>query len=105
MFEKFLCNVPIHQSIARDIVISEAVKEKAEELLQSVVQNWGILKNASTDLVRYEFLQRSGRLDLTKDNPQITVERKTQDILLDKLPWNYSLCKLPWMNNLIFTDW
>ncbi len=105
VFEKFLCNVSIHQSIARDVVLSAAVKQKAEELLQSVVENWGILKNASTDLIRYEFLQRSGRLDLTKDNPQITVERKTQDILLDKLPWNYSLCKLPWMNNLIFTDW
>lgn len=105
VFEKFLCNVSIHQSIARDIVLSDAVKQKAEELLQSVTQNWGILKNVSTDLIRYEFLQRLGRLDLTKDNPQITVERKTQDILLDKLPWNYSLCKLPWMNNLIFTDW
>lgn len=105
VFEKFLCNVPIHQSISREIIISDAIKGKSEELLQSIVENWGILKNASTDLVRYEFLQRSGKLDLTKDNPHITVERKTQDILLDKLPWNYSMCKLPWMNTLIFTDW
>ena len=105
IFEKFLCNVPIHQTITRDIIISDDIKEKCEELSQYVVQNWGILKKASTGLMRYEFLQRAGKLDLTKENPQITVERKVQDILLNKLPWSFSLCKLPWMDTLIFTNW
>lgn len=105
LFEKFLCNVPLHQSISRDIRISDEIKEKTEDLLKAITQNWDVLKNSSPDLIRYEFLQRTGKLDLTKDNPQLTIERKTQDILLDRLPWNYSLCKLPWMNTLIFTDW
>ncbi|CAL2082337.1 conserved hypothetical protein [Tenacibaculum sp. 190524A05c] len=105
IFEKFLCNVPIHQTIERNITLSDELKENAENLLQSIVQNWEILKNSSSDLIRNEFIQRQGKLDLTKDNPHITIERKTQDILLDKLPWNYSLCKLPWMKTLLFTDW
>ncbi|CAM1371241.1 conserved hypothetical protein [Tenacibaculum litoreum] len=106
IFEKFLCNLPIQSSIERNIVLSDELKEKSEELLSAVLQNWSILKNSSNDLLRNEYLQREGKLDLTKDNPTLTVERKTQDILLDtKLPWNLSLCKLPWMKELIFTNW
>ncbi|NVK07541.1 MAG: hypothetical protein HWD89_00690 [Tenacibaculum sp.] len=106
IFEKFLCNLPIQSSIERNIILSDELKEKSEELLRAVLQNWSILKNSSNDLLRNEYLQREGKLDLTKDNPTLTVERKTQDILLDtKLPWNLSLCKLPWMKELIFTNW
>ncbi|MDP2541588.1 hypothetical protein CSC81_10000 [Tenacibaculum discolor] len=106
IFEKFLCNLPIQSSIERNIVLSDELKEKSEELLRAVLQNWSILKNSSNDLLRNEYLQREGKLDLTKDNPILTVERKTQDILLDtKLPWNLSLCKVPWMKELIFTNW
>ncbi|WP_428741366.1 contractile injection system tape measure protein [Tenacibaculum sp.] len=106
VFEKFLCNIPIYQSIERKIILSDEVKEKSEELLKAVLQNWEVLKNSSPDLLRNEYLQREGKLDLTKDNPTLTVERKTQDILLDtKLPWNLSLCKLPWKKELIFTNW
>lgn len=106
IFEKFLCNLPIQSSIERNIVLSDELKEKSEELLRAVLQNWSILKNSSNDLLRNEYLQREGKLDLTKDNPTLTIERKTQDILLDtKLPWNLSLCKLPWMKELIFTNW
>ncbi|WP_440122736.1 contractile injection system tape measure protein [Tenacibaculum sp. Ill] len=106
IFEKFLCNLPIQSSIERNVVLSDELKEKSEELLRAVLQNWAVLKNSSNDLLRNEYLQREGKLDLTKDNPNLTVERKTQDILLDtKLPWNLSLCKLPWMKELIFTNW
>ncbi len=105
IFEKFLCNLPIKHSIPRNIKLSEELKEKSEELLKGVVQNWEILKKSSPDLIRNEFIQRSGKLDLTKENPNITIERKTQDIFLDKLPWNISMCKLPWMKSFIITDW
>ncbi len=105
ILEKFLCNVPIHKSIHRNITIPQKIKEQSEELLQAVIQNWGALKNASSDLLRNEFLQRSGKLVLTDKSPKIIVERKTQDILLDRLPWNISIVKLPWKDKLIFVDW
>ncbi|WP_435261409.1 contractile injection system tape measure protein [Tenacibaculum sp. nBUS_03] len=105
VFEKFLCNVPINHSIPRNIKLSEELKAKAEELMKAVTQNWEVLKKSSPDLIRNEFIQRVGKLDLTKDTPSITIERKVHDILLDKLPWNYSMCKLPWMKGLIFTNW
>lgn len=105
VFEKFLCGVPIQKTIQRQIVLSDHIKEQAEELLQSVVENWGVLNNASSDLVRHEFLQRQGKLSFTEDNPKVVIERKTQDILVDKLPWGIGICKLPWLDQLVFTNW
>ncbi len=105
IFEKFLCNIPLHLSINRNIEIAQEFKMQSEELLEAMTQNWGALKNASSDLMRNEFLQRPGKLILNGNNPKIIVERKTQDILLDRLPWNISIVKLPWKDKLIFVDW
>ncbi|MGJ8744941.1 contractile injection system tape measure protein [Polaribacter sp.] len=105
VFEKFLCGVSIHKSINRNVEISEELKEKTEDLLKAVITNWGSLNNASPDLLRYEFLQRSGKISFKEVNPKIVVERKVHDILLDKIPWTIGMCKLPWISKLIITDW
>ncbi|MFY0630372.1 MAG: hypothetical protein JXR05_08320 [Flavobacteriaceae bacterium] len=105
VFGKFLCGFPIQKSIRREVSISKELKQKTEDLLQAIIANWSALNNASNDLLRNEFLQRSGKISFKEDNPKIVVERKVHDILLDKIPWTLSICKLPWMNKLIFTDW
>ena len=104
-FEKFLCGVPIQQSIQREKPISKELKKQVDKLLGAVLHNWKVLQNSSHDLLRYEFLQRQGKLCLDDEHPKLIVERKTQDILLDKIPWNIALCKLPWRKKIIFTDW
>ncbi|MDO7174057.1 contractile injection system tape measure protein [Mariniflexile sp. AS56] len=105
VFEKFICGIPIKDSINRHIKLSEDIKNQAEELLKAVIENWGGLGSASTDLLRNEFLQRCGKLSFNDDNPKIIIERKTQDILVDKLPWGIGVFKLPWLDKLIFIDW
>ncbi|MBL4605390.1 MAG: hypothetical protein JKY02_06970 [Flavobacteriaceae bacterium] len=105
VFEKFLCGFPIQKSIRREVGISKELKQKSEDFLEAVITNWTALNNASPDLLRNEFLQRLGKISFKEVNPRIVVERKTHDILLDKIPWTLSICKLPWINKLIFTDW
>lgn len=105
IFEKFLCGIPMQQSIQREIKIDDNHKQQVEELLLSVVQHWSALKNTSTDVLRTEFLQREGKLDWSESNPKLTIERKTQDLLLEKIPWNINIIKIPWMDKLIYTQW
>nr|WP_315157166.1 contractile injection system tape measure protein [uncultured Flavobacterium sp.] len=105
LFEKFLCGIPIQQSITREINIDDSHKKQVEEMLQSVLQHWNALKSTSTDLLRNEFLQREGKLDIQENNPRLFIEKKTQDILLEKIPWNISVTKIPWIEKLIYTDW
>ncbi len=105
VFEKFLCKIPSKKSIRREIIISEELKGKSEEMLQASLRYWEPMKNASPDLLRSEFLQRLGKISFKENSPRIVIERKTHDILLDKLPWTLSMCKLPWMKKILFTDW
>ncbi|MBZ4043754.1 contractile injection system tape measure protein [Flavobacterium hibisci] len=105
-FEKFLCNIPIAQPVERNIVLSEEMKKEAAEMLQAVLSNWNVMKTSSAELLQNEFLQRSGKLTVNGDgSPTIIIERKTQDILLDKLNWNLSIIKLVWKKRIIYVNW
>lgn len=105
-FEKFLCNIPLAQPIERNIVLSEEMKKEASIMLQTVLSNWEVMKTASAELLQNEFLQRPGKLSINGDeSPTIIIERKTQDILLDKLNWNLSIIKLAWKKRIIYVNW
>lgn len=105
LFEKFLCGIPLQQSIQREIKIEDKHKQQVEEMLDSVVLHWSALKNTSTAVLRSEFLQREGKLDWSESNPKLSIERKTQDLLLEKIPWNITIVKIPWIQKLIYTQW
>ncbi|SRX54969.1 contractile injection system tape measure protein [Aequorivita sp. CIP111184] len=105
IFEKFLCNVPIHQPISRNIVLSKERKMACEVLLESVLVHWKALKSNSTQILQNEFLQREGKLTVTNEKQTLYIQRKTQDILLDKLPWNIHLIKIPWKKKILFVEW
>ena len=105
LFEKFLCNIPANQTINRNITLSEELKNHSNEMLQAVLENWSIMKDSSVALLQNEYLQRPGKIMLSEDHPKIIVERKTQDILLDKIAWNLGIVKLAWKNKIIFVDW
>lgn len=105
-FEKFLCNIPIAKPIERNIVLTEEMKKEGAEMLQAVLSNWEIMKTSSAALLQNEFLQRPGKLSINGDeSPVIIIERKTQDILLDKLSWNLSIIKLAWKKRIIYVNW
>ncbi|MFW6310568.1 MAG: contractile injection system tape measure protein, partial [Prolixibacteraceae bacterium] len=85
--------------------LNEQIKNEAESLLEAAIKNWPALKNTSPDGLRQNFLQRDGKLIKKEENYRLLIERKTQDILLDKLNWNISVVKLPWMKNLLHVEW
>lgn len=105
VLEKFLCGYPLNKTMQRFIVLSDELKQMAEEVLQSAIAHWKALKNTSPDGLRTGFLQREGKLIIEKSACKIIVERKAQDVLLNKLPWNFHILKLPWLDDLIFVEW
>lgn len=105
IFEKFLCNIPKNQSINRHIKLSRKHKTQAKNVIESVQHNWASMKNSSAALLQNEFFQRPGKLVITDYDQTLTVERKTQDILLEKLSWGIGLVKLPWQEKFIFVNW
>lgn len=105
IFEKFLCNIPLHQPINRHIKLSRKHKAQVKNLIESVQHNWSAMKTSSAELLQNEFFQRPGKLVVSDHDCTITVERKTQDILLERLSWGIGLVKLPWKNQFMFVNW
>jgi len=104
-FEKYLVGLPLEIPLSRISEIDETDKMECDEVLRSIVDYWPELKNTSPEGLRQLFFRRNGKLDLNQTPHKLYVERKAQDVLLDKLQWNISIVKLPWINDLLYVEW
>ncbi|MBD2700760.1 hypothetical protein IC229_08935 [Spirosoma sp. BT702] len=102
---KLLCGLPFDTFVSPEIMLTEAEKLSAVEVLEAIISHWQALGTTSPAGLRESFLQREGKLTAVESGWRLTVERKTIDILLNRLPWGLSMIKLPWMSDLLFVDW
>ena len=102
---KFLCSLPFEFPLEREIKITKKEKTEADKLLKAALDHWGALGDVSPDSLREGFLQREGKLEKRAIGWYLLVEQKTIDILLDKLPWGFSMIKLPWMKDILRVEW
>jgi len=105
IFEKYLVGVSLKMPVPRESMLTNEMKSEANEMLREVIKNWPALKNTSPDELREMFLQREGKLLKAENGFKLIVERKTQDILLDRLNWNIAIIKLKWLEKLLFVEW
>jgi hypothetical protein len=105
LLQKIICNLSFEETLPAVLEITDTEKEESEKLLRSVINYWPPLKNTSIAGLRNTFLQREGRLEKKENGWELTIEQRTVDILLDKLPWGFSTIQLPWMNELLSVDW
>lgn len=102
---KLLCGLDMNFPIAKELTLSPQEKEECISCLEALIKHWDKLGNTSVDGLRQSFLNRSGKLSLTKQNATLIVEGETIDILLDFMPWTISSIKLPWMQQTLNVDW
>lgn len=103
--QKILCGYPLDDTLPAAIVLTKKEKEESDKLLTAVTDHWAPLKNTSISGLRDAFLQREGKLSAVENGWLLTVEQKTVDILLGKLPWGFSTIRLSWMQQLLNVDW
>jgi len=105
LLPKLFCSLPLNAPIAQDVELTENERTEAIALLEAAIRHWGALGSASPDGLREGFLQREGKLEKMADGRRLTVERKTVDLLLDRLPWGIGMVKLPWMEEVLRVEW
>ena len=105
VFEKFLCGLPVHHPVIRESLLTDEIRTEAEEILKAVITNWAALKNTSPDGLREAYIQRDGIIQKTEKGYKLIVETKTWDVLLDRLPWNYTIINWYLIDKLIFVEW
>ena len=103
---KILCGLEIQYPIQLDIEISKEEKNEADQFINAMIKHWSALKNTSKVGLQETYLKRNGKLLLKDDQSwNLVVENKTLDILINKLPWGFSIIKHKWMNSIIKTEW
>lgn len=89
-----------------DIPLTNDECKSANDLLRAVIANWPALKDMSINNFRELFLLREGEVQQTDGGYKVSIEKKTIDILLTKLPWGLGYISLPWLGKqLIEVDW
>lgn len=104
-FNKLLVGLQPEAPVPFDVFLTDEELEEAEHLLKTVLDSWKALKSNSVELFRQTFLQKEGLMKKDMASWKLYVERSAYDILLDRLPWSYSVVKLPWMDNLVNVEW
>nr|WP_256489720.1 contractile injection system tape measure protein [Pleionea sp. CnH1-48] len=99
-----LCGLDIDFSTKKRS-LTDKEQEIIEGLLSAVIQNWSALGKTSIQGLRETFIQRQGVLYWDDDKWQLTVHQETFDMLLDQLPWGFSVIKHPWMEHPIHVTW
>ncbi|MCF6404967.1 hypothetical protein L3C95_18850 [Chitinophaga filiformis] len=102
---KILCGIQPAEPVRRFIPLTEAEKTEANELLAAVISHWNALGNTSPDGLRGNFLLREGKLEWKEEEWQLYVTQQAYDMLLNQLPWGFSVVGLSWMPWLIKTVW
>lgn len=102
-----LCDLPVTPVLYADELpkVSDSEKELIDSLLNAVIANWKAVGHMSPDGLRGTYFVRNGTLETAGAADMLTVETKTFDILLDKLPWGYSMIKHPWMKKVLNVKW
>ncbi|MCP5003941.1 MAG: hypothetical protein GY941_08330 [Planctomycetes bacterium] len=102
---KILCGISPGLPIIKGIKITQSEEEFIEGLIKGMIQNWPIIGNTSVEGFRQSFLLREGRLRFTENEWVLKVAPKPYDMLLDNVPWSFSMIKHSWMQNIVSVDW
>ena len=105
VLNKLLCGLETGIPVDRSIKVTQREKETMEQMLNSIIQNWGKLGSTSIKGLIGSFLIRDGKLEQQEDAWYLKVEQKGYDILLDSLLWSYSPVKYAWMKKPIYVKW
>ena len=106
VLNKIVCGWKTNEPLPKNLRLKPMERNAAETFLNTIITEWGALKNASPDSLRYNFLMRNGKLSLNGQHWLLQVEKTAYDpFLLKKLPWTISIIKLKWMTHRIHVEW
>ena len=105
LLNKIICGLATGIPVRSRIDPSQHERDTIDDLIRGMIQNWKTIGNTSIAGLRETFLQRRGKLVLKEDIWFLTIEPGPFDMLLDQLPWSFSVIKHHWMERAIHVTW
>jgi hypothetical protein len=102
---KLLCGLDPSQPLLASIEPDEKELETCDSLLEAMISTWPLMRGSSPAALRETFLQRDGVLIRGPEGWRVEVDRRTLDVLMEDLPWSFSMILHPWMDGLISVTW
>ena len=104
LLPKLLCAWPWEEPLP-PYDLNEGERQAGDELLSAVLRHWSALRSSSPEWLRETFFWRDGKLTPVDMGWLLTIERRAQDVLLNKLPWGIGVIRLPWMADFLHVSW
>lgn len=105
VLNKIICGYTLEKPLPYLLEISPTEIKECESLLESIIEYWTALRQTSPKGLQSSFLQRKGRLRQSSDGWKLKVEKQTQDILINQIPWAIGVVKLAWMEEMVWVEW
>ncbi len=105
VLNKILCGVDIESPIKESIEMTPKEKELIDGMIESSIAYWSSIGTTSVEGFRGNWLVREGVLKEEEDRWELTVEKRSYDILMQKSPFTFSIIKLPWMKKPLHVTW
>lgn len=102
---KILCGRQVDSLLPSTLRVKRTEEREGNTLTSTLISHWQALGKITVEGFRREFVQRSGSITEQEGRYILRVEKKPQDVLLDKLPWAINVIKLPWMKNYLTVEW
>lgn len=102
---KILCGVDLLKPIPKMMELTKKEKAECNHLISTVLDRWDALKTKKPAALRQTYLQREGVLIRTGQGWNLNIERNTFDVMLEKLPWSFSIIRFPWSDQMINVEW
>ncbi|MBB2147953.1 contractile injection system tape measure protein [Pedobacter gandavensis] len=105
ILSKILCGWPVKAPVPLSVSLSTAQLQHCEDFISAVLSMWAQMKNSSHSNFRGSFLKRDGLLRNEAGDWSLRVEPRGYDVLLQTLPWGYSVVKTSLMETIIYVEW
>ena len=105
VLNKILCGESPSTPVDQVIELGDNELEICNKLHQALLSTWESLSSTSVSGLQQTFLQREGCLEKSDDRWNLTVQRKTVDVLVDQVPWRTSIISESWMYQPIYVKW
>lgn len=98
---KILIGIPTDDLIIFPKPLTKKEESACDIVTRSLIQHWSVLKNVSIAGLQKQFIQKEGLINIRENAIEIYLETSSLDILLDQIPFNFSLIKLPWLQKFL----
>jgi len=102
---KVLCGLSVTTSASTDFTPTSDQRTVIEGLISAAIAHWPSIGSTTINGFRGNWLVRQGTLVEKSDSWELTVERRSYDVLLDRSPYSFSTIKYPWMTKPVHVIW